>query len=148
VPTAAFVQTRWGLDWFSTVVSFKGVFLEGAEVVFIVVTFGANAGRIAAAAAIAAALVVAAIGLLAHRPLAAVPENTLKYAVGLLLATYGTFWAGSGLGMLTPAREAVAWPGEDLALLAIFAGWLALSRVLVLALRPAARREPSKVEVG
>jgi len=125
-------RRRFGLDWFGFVVSFKGVFLEGVEVVFIVITFGLNADNvpIAAASAIMAGLVVTALGVVASGPLSAVPENTLKYAVGLLLATYGTFWAVEGLGLLRGGTS-LSWPGGDSALLAIFAGWLLLSRVLV-----------------
>jgi uncharacterized membrane protein len=127
--------TRLGMDWFGFVVSFKGVFLEGVEVVFIVITFGLNAGNVpvAAWAAVAAGVVVTLIGVVAARPLAAVPENTLKYAVGLLLATYGTFWALEGLGALH-GGSSLGWPGGDWALLAILVGWLAGSRVLVYAL--------------
>jgi uncharacterized membrane protein len=137
-------QQRFGLDWFGFVVSFKGVFLEGVEVVFIVITFGLNAGRVpvAAGSALAAALVVTVTGVLASRPLSAVPENVLKYAVGLLLATYGTFWAVEGLGVLR-GGDSLAWPGGDLALLAILAGWLLLSRILVTSLPRARRRVPA-----
>jgi uncharacterized membrane protein len=129
---AAGDEHRFGLDWFGFVVSFKGVFLEGVEVVFIVITFGLNAGDVPAAAisAVLAGLVVATLGLIASRPLAAVPENTLKYAVGLMLATYGTFWAVEGLGALHGGAS-LAWPGGDVALPVILAGWLVLSRVLV-----------------
>jgi uncharacterized membrane protein len=138
---AAGETARAGLDWFAFVVSFKGVFLEGAEVVFIVITFGLNAGNvpIAAGAAATAGLVVVTTGIIAARPLSMIPENTLKYAVGLLLATYGTFWATSGLGV-THGGPALAWPGGDWALVGIFIGWLAVSRVLVLALRGTAER--------
>jgi uncharacterized membrane protein len=99
-----------GLDGYAFVLSFKGVFLEGLEVAFIVITFGAAQGRVAlaTAAAGAALVLVAAAGLVLHRPLARVPENSLKLAVGLLLTTFGTFWAGEGTG--------VDWPGGDLAL--------------------------------
>lgn len=129
---AAGQQQRFGLDWFGFVVSFKAVFLEGVEVVFIVITFGLNAHNIpvAAASAILAGLVVTAIAAVASRPLSAVPENTLKYAVGLLLATYGTFWTVEGLGLLR-GGESLSWPGGDFALLGILAGWLVLSRILV-----------------
>jgi uncharacterized membrane protein len=143
-------QQRFGLDWFGFVVSFKGVFLEGVEVVFIVITFGLNAGRVpvAAGSALAAAVVVAGIGALASRPLSAVPENALKYAVGLMLATYGTFWAVEGLGVLHGGRS-LSWPGGDLALLGVLAGWLLLSRALVAVLprlRPEVRApEPEEV---
>jgi uncharacterized membrane protein len=104
------------MDWYSFTVAFKGVFLEGLEVAFIVVTFGAareNGVAIAAAAAGAALVVVALAGAVARAPLSRVPENALKLTVGLLLATFGTFWGAEGAG--------VAWPGEDAALPAIFA---------------------------
>lgn len=136
-------RPRFGLDWFGFVVSFKGVFLEGAEVVFIVVTFGLNAGNVpvAGASAAAAGIVVAAVGAVAARPLSSVPENTLKYAVGLLLATYGTFWSVAGLGALRGGTSLV-WPGGDWALPVILAGWLVLSRLLVAALRRTPERSP------
>jgi Ca2+/H+ antiporter, TMEM165/GDT1 family len=132
---------RFGVDWFGFVVSFKGVFLEGVEVVFIVITFGLHAGNVPVAAATAAlaGLVVVILGVLASGPLSAVPENTLKYAVGLLLATYGTFWSVEGLGFLH-GGESLEWPGGDAALLAVLAGWFLLSRVLV-AVLPRLRRE-------
>ena len=139
---AAGEQRRFGLDWFGFVVSFKGVFLEGVEVVFIVITFGLNAGNVpvAAASALVAGLVVAAAGLVASRPLSAVRENTLKNAVGLLLATYGTFWSVEGLGVLHGGRS-LEWPGGDLALPVILAGWLVLSRILVTVLPKVRARE-------
>jgi uncharacterized membrane protein len=103
-----------GLDWYSFTLSFKGVFLEGLEVAFIVITFGTaheNGVGLAAAAAGAALLAVVAIGALVHRPLSRVPENTLKFAVGLMLTTFGTFWATEGAG--------ASWPADDAALLPI-----------------------------
>ena len=123
-----------GLDWYGFVVSFKGVLLEGAEVVFIVSTFGINAGSlgVAAGAAGVAGVVVIVAGAVASRPLSRVPENTLKYAVGLVLTTYGTFWAVEGLSL---GGRAVGWPGGDWALLYLLAGWIVLSRLLVNALR-------------
>jgi uncharacterized membrane protein len=141
---AAGAEERFGLDWFGFVVSFKGVFLEGTEVVFIVITFGLNAHDVpaASAAAAAAAAVVLAAGLLVHRPLARIPENTLKWAVGIVLATYGTFWAVEGLGVFQPGGGSLHWPGGDWAILAVLAGWLALSRLLVLAAPAVARRAP------
>jgi uncharacterized membrane protein len=133
---------RLGLDWFAFVVSFKGVFLEGLEVVFIVVTFGASAGAIptAAAGAGVAALLVLAVGAVAHRPLAAVPENALKLAVGLLLSSFGTFWAIEGLGVFAEGRGSLEWPGGDLALALLLAGWAAFAQLAVLVLR---RRAPA-----
>jgi uncharacterized membrane protein len=107
---AAATSERPGLDWYAFTVAFKGVLLEGLEVAFIVITFGSTQGRLglAAAAAGAALVVVACVGALLHAPLARVPENTIKLAVGLLLTTFGSFWAAEGAG--------VYWPGNELAL--------------------------------
>jgi uncharacterized membrane protein len=126
-------ETRLGLDWFAFVVSFKGVFLEGVEVVFIVITFGLNADNVplAALGAAVAGVLVLIIGVAAHRPLARVPENTLKYVVGLLLTTFGTFWAVEGLGVFRGGGGSLAWPGEDWALLALLACWFLLSQLLI-----------------
>jgi len=98
------------LDWLAALASFKAVLLEGLEVVFIVIALSAGRGTLipASAGAVAACLLVAAVGLVVHRPLARVPENTLKFAVGVLLSAFGVFWTGEGLG--------VAWPGADLAI--------------------------------
>jgi uncharacterized membrane protein len=127
------------IDWYSFTVAFKGVLLEGLEVAFIVVTFGATQERlglaVAAAATAGAAVVVA--GLIVRGPLERVPENTLKFVVGVLLSSFGIFWGGEGAG--------VEWPGGDVAILAIivFVGLVsfALTRALRrrrLALQPAA----------
>lgn len=134
---AAAGETVFGLDWFAFVVSFKGVFLEGLEVVFIVLTFGLAAGNIpvAAAGAAVAGGIVLVVGAILHRPLSRVPENTIKYGVGLLLSTFGTFWAVEGLGVFSAAQESLDWPGGDLALLLILAAWVVVSRGLVTALR-------------
>jgi uncharacterized membrane protein len=149
---SAAASTLFGLDAFGYVVSLKAVFLEGVEVVFIVVTFGINAGNIplAATGGGAAAVVVLVAGLLLHRPLSAVPENTLKYVVGLMLATFGTFWSLEGLGSLTGQGGSLSWPGGDWALLALLAGWALWSRVLIRLLRvPAARlRSANSVRVA
>ena len=118
------------LDWYSFTVAFKGVFLEGLEVAFIVVTFGAareGGVALAAAAAGTALVVVAAVGVVARAPLSRVPENTLKFVVGLLLATFGTFWSAEGAG--------ASWPGDDLALLGILALLTVASLVAVRVLR-------------
>jgi uncharacterized membrane protein len=106
------------LDGIAVATSFKIVMLEGIEVVFIVVAIGASGGLLtpAAAAAGAALVVVIALGLLLHRPVAAIPENTLKFGVGVLLSAFGTFWLGEGIG--------AAWPGEDWSLLGLVAGYL------------------------
>jgi len=150
---AAAADNRFGLDWFGFVISFKGVFLEGVEVVFIVITFGLNADNVPVAAAGAAAgvIVVLALGSLVRGPLTRIPENTLKYGVGLLLATFGTFWAVEGLGILAEDRESLEWIGGDLMLFVILLGWLALSRALVVTLRrdqPPAVRTPDPVVEG
>jgi uncharacterized membrane protein len=123
-------ETRRRLDWYSFTVAFKGVFLEGLEVAFIVVTFGAaqsNGVAIAAAAAAAAFVIVLAVGVLVRAPLSRVPENTLKFVVGLMLTSFGTFWAGEGAG--------AEWPAEDASLLGILALLLVSSLLTVRALR-------------
>ncbi len=103
---AAGSEERAGLDWYAFTVSFKGVLLEGLEVVFIVISFGSAQGKLglAAAGAAAAVVVVLLAGVLVRGPLERVPENTLKYAVGLLLTSFGCFWAAEGAG--------VDWPGD------------------------------------
>jgi uncharacterized membrane protein len=116
-------------DWYAFTVAFKGVLLEGLEVAFIVVTFGANQGSLwsAVAGAVLAVAVVVAAGIAVRRPLARVPENSLKFAVGTLLTAFGTFWAGEGAG--------VAWPGDDAAILGLVAAYAAVSLVMVAWLR-------------
>jgi uncharacterized membrane protein len=100
-------------DWYAFTLSFKGVLLEGLEVVFIAVTFGASQKNVglAAAGAAAAVAVVAAAGVAVRAPLARGPENPMKFAVGVMLTSFGMFWGAEGAG--------VAWPGGDAALLAI-----------------------------
>ena len=123
-------ERRGSVDWYSFTVSFKGVFLEGLEVAFIVVTFGAAQSKgvgIAAAAAAAAFVIVLAVGVIVRAPLSRVPENTLKFAVGLMLTSFGTFWAGEGAG--------VTWPADDASLLGILALLLATSLLTVRLLR-------------
>jgi Ca2+/H+ antiporter, TMEM165/GDT1 family len=122
-------EVRLGLDWFGFVVSFKGVFLEGLEIVFIVITFGVGADDVGTAAvgAVIAGVLVLTAGALAHRPLARVPQNTIKFAVGLLLSTFGTFWAVEGLGVFADGRESLEWPGGDAALVALLAVWAAFA---------------------
>lgn len=130
---AAGTDTRLGLDWFAFVVSFKGVFLEGVEIVFIVITFGLSAGNVpvAVGAAVVAAIAVLVAGAAIHKPLSNVPENLLKYVVGLLLATFGTFWCMEGLGIFSVSAEPLGWPGEDLALAGLLVAWWAVSQALV-----------------
>jgi uncharacterized membrane protein len=100
-------------DWYAFTLSFKGVLLEGLEVVFIALTFGANQQDVglAAAAAAAAVVVVAAVGIAVRAPLSRAPENAMKFAVGVMLTSFGMFWGAEGAG--------VSWPGNDAALLAI-----------------------------
>ncbi len=116
---------RAGLDWYAFTLCFKGVLLEGLEVAFIVVTFGATAHQVglAAAGAAAALVLVVAVGLAVHQPLSRVPENTLKYVVGLMLATFGTFWSAEGAG--------VSWPGSDSAIIGILVVYAAVSFIFV-----------------
>jgi uncharacterized membrane protein len=134
---AASDEQRFGLDWYAFTISFKGVFLEGLEVVFIVITFGANAHSIplAAGGALAAGLIVLAVGVAVHRPLAAVPENTLKYVVGVMLSSFGAFWLVEGLGVFARHRESLSVPGGDAALLVLLAVWLGVSQLLIRTLR-------------
>ena len=130
---AAGRRQRLGLDQFSFVISFKAVFLEGVEVVFIVITFGQGANNVPVAifAAVAATVIVVAAGAAVGGPLTRIPENALKCGVGLMLASFGTFWAVEGLGALRHGGEALTWPGGELAILALLAGWYLLSRTLV-----------------
>jgi uncharacterized membrane protein len=130
-------RTFLGWDYFAYVVSLKGVFLEGVEVVFIIITFGLNAGNIpvAAGAGIAAAVIVTIAAVAVHGPLTKVPENTLKYSVALLLSTFGTFWAVEGLGIFSPDGHSLDWPGDTIALLVVLMAWLVLSQVLIRVLR-------------
>ena len=116
---------RRGWDPIGIATSFKAVTLEGIEVVFIVIAVGAVGGLLVPATigALAAAAMVAGIGLLLHRPLARVPENALKFAVGIMLSSFGTFWIGEGYG--------VEWPGGDLSVPGLIAGFLTASLISV-----------------
>jgi uncharacterized membrane protein len=120
---------EWSLDGYSFAVCFKGVLLEGLEVAFIVLTFGANAHDVglAALAALAAVLVVVGAGVAVRAPLARVPENTLKFLVGVMLTSFGTFWGVEGAG--------ASWPGDDLALLVIIPVVFAFGTAMAWALR-------------
>jgi len=120
---------RAGIDWYGFTLSFKGVLLEGLEVAFIVLTFGSTQGSIplAALGAAAALVLVAGIGIAVRAPLARVPENTMKFAVGIMLTTFGIFWATEGAGG--------HWPGSDAALPVVLAFVIASSAALVGLLR-------------
>jgi uncharacterized membrane protein len=122
-------------DPYSFTLAFKGVLLEGLEVVFIVLTFGANQHNVglAAAAAGVAVLLVVVTGAAIHAPLSRVPENTMKFAVGVMLTSFGMFWGAEGAG--------AHWPGSDAALLVIIPATLALATLLTAALRRRAARD-------
>jgi uncharacterized membrane protein len=123
---------RESFDGYAFSVSLKAVLLEGLEVVFIVLTFGANQHRVglAAGAAALAVLLVIAVGFAVRAPLARVPENAMKFAVGIMLTSFGAFWSAEGAG--------AHWPGGDGALLVIIPGLALASLAMVAALRPQA----------
>lgn len=123
---------RW--DQIGFAASFQITMLEGTEVVFIVIAIGAGGPGLlvpASLGALAALLLVITLGLLVHRPLASIPENTLKFAVGVLLSSFGTFWVGEGVGF--------EWPGADWSLLGLVAGFLLIALCAVSASRARAR---------
>jgi uncharacterized membrane protein len=121
------------MDWIAGLAAFKAVLLEGLEVVFIVIAVGAGRGLLwpASLGALAACVAVLAVGAVVHRPLARVPENTLKFGVGVMLSAFGVFWTGEGLG--------VEWPGHDLALFGLAGVFLVTGLATAAALR---RRAP------
>jgi uncharacterized membrane protein len=127
--------TRRGLDGYAFTTAFKGVLLEGLEVVIIVLTLGASKHDVglAAAAAALAVLTVIAAGAAVRAPLARVPENTMKFAVGVMLCSFGMFWLGEGAG--------AHWPGADASLLAIVPAVLLVALATVRALRWTARED-------
>jgi uncharacterized membrane protein len=103
-------QHQTSLDWLAGVTAFKAVVLEGLEVVFIVIAVGAGRGLLipASLGALAACALVLVIGIAIHKPLAQVPENSIKFGVGVMLSAFGVFWTGEGLG--------IAWPWQDLSI--------------------------------
>lgn len=134
----ATVRKHQTIDWYSFVLAYKGVLLEGLEVVFIVIAFGAAQGNLhlGIEAAAAAFVVIAVLGALVHRPLARVPENTMKLAVGVLLTTFGTYFAARGIG--------VHWPHGDAAVWGILVFYIALVCGLIIWLEYAiSKREPA-----
>src|SRR5215467_12248934 len=112
-------------DWAGRTIAFKGVLLEGVEVILILTALGARPGGLAPAliGGAAALIAVIAIGLVAHQPLARLPETHLKYVVGLVLSSFGVFFAAEGLG--------VAWPGSDAALLYLVAAFFLISQAQI-----------------
>ncbi|MDB5858345.1 MAG: hypothetical protein JWQ76_2034 [Ramlibacter sp.] len=135
------------VDAIAFMTTFKTVLLEGLEVVFVVVALGVKGGLLlpASAGALLALLLVAALGLFLHRPLAKVPENTLKFAVGIMLTAFGTYWAGEGIGL--------AWPAQDASILLLIGVFLGLGLLLVKACgwlreaQPARPAAPGKAAV-
>ncbi len=121
-------------DPIAFVAVFKSVVLEGVEVVFIVVAIGSRGGLLGAGAAgaVLALLLVVVLGLSLHRPLTAIPENALKFGVGVMLSAFGTFWVGEGIG--------IEWPGADWALLGLITVFFACAAALVPLCRSLARK--------
>jgi len=131
--TAALRQARpidRGWDGVAIATAFKITMLEGVEVVFIVIAVGsAGVGLLipASVGAVAALIVVVILGVLIHKPLSMIPENTLKFAVGVLLTAFGTFWVGEGIGL--------EWPGQDWSIIGLVAGFLTIALLSVLGCR-------------
>ncbi|MDB5872673.1 MAG: hypothetical protein JWQ07_2115 [Ramlibacter sp.] len=130
-------QARHGkrLDWLAGLASYKAMLLEGLEVVFVVIAVGSGRGLIVPASlgALAACALVAAVGFAIRRPLARVPENKLKFSVGVMLSAFGVFWTGEGLG--------VAWPGADLAIVVFAVLFLLVALGAVNLAKPSSRRK-------
>ena len=136
---AAAKLTRHGVaDWYAFTLSYKGVLLEGLEVVFIVLTFGTIAHKVglASIAALVAVAIVCAAGFALRAPLAKVPENTLKFAVGILLTSFGIFWGAEGT-----AGSTAKWPGDNWAVLALIAGVWVFATLTVFVLKSLRRKE-------
>lgn len=127
-------------DYIGGLAAFKAVVLEGVEVIFIVIAVGTtrNLTLYAGLGALAAVLIVLVIGVAIHRPLSQVPENTLKFGVGVMLTSFGIFWTSEGLG--------AAWPGQDLALLGIFVVMVAASMAIVAYARRVRGRSGQRAE--
>ena len=135
-------QSKFGVsDWYAFTLSFKGVLLEGLEVAFIVLTFGSIQKDIglASIAAMTAVLIVVLAGAALRKPLARVPENTMKYIVGIMLTAFGIFWGAEGAG--------AQWPGNDLSILGLIAYMVAISFGLIAWLRARKRSLPFSVNV-
>ena len=132
----AAVDTRAAIDWTGFVVAFKGVLLEGLEVAFIVLTFGANSGRfdLSIAGALAAAVLITMVAVIVHQPLSRVPENAIKFGVGTMLMAFGTFWGGEGVG--------VDWELHDLTIVLLMVLYGAVAAVLVAVLRSRFATQP------
>jgi uncharacterized membrane protein len=122
-------------DWLAGLAAFKAVVLEGVEVVFIVIAVGSGRDLLipASVGALAACILVLVVGVAVHRPLSRVPENTLKFGVGVMLSAFGVYWVGEGLGL--------AWPGGDAAILVFALTFLATGLLLAPRLRRRLREE-------
>jgi len=129
------LQHTPGHDWYGFTISFKGVFLEGLEVAFLVVTFGGTQHNVglAALASVIALVAVVVVGLMVHRPLSRVPENTLKFGVGIMLTSFGIFWAAEGAG--------ADWPAGDASILVLLAVVCSISFGIVAMMRRSLRVE-------
>jgi uncharacterized membrane protein len=134
------VQSGTNRDRIAFVMAFKGVFLEGLEVVITVLTLGTSAHRLGLAATVAgiAVVLVAIVGAVVAKQLSRVPENAMKMSVGVLLVTYGTFWVGEGLK--------VRWPGNDTFLLAFVGIYAVVCWALVTMIKPKKPSSPAKVD--
>ena len=133
------VERRGGVaDWYAFTLAFKGVLLEGLEVVFIVLTFGANAHDIPLAALAAGVAVVAVVllGVAVRAPLARAPENTMKFVVGVMLTSFGVFWGAEGAG--------ASWPGNDAALPVVVVAIAAFALLLVQVARRVSPQPPAR----
>jgi uncharacterized membrane protein len=136
-------ESRFGVtDWYAFTLAFKGVLLEGLEVVFIVLTFGTNQHNVplAALAAVVAIVVVVILGVVVRGPLSRVPENTLKFIVGIMLSAFGIFWGAEGAG--------AAWPGADLSLLVLAPAIAVFSLAMVWIMRTRRRSVAASVPTG
>ena len=129
-------------DWYAFTVAFKGVFLEGLEVAFIVVSVGSSQGNVGLAAfgALAALVVVGVVGAFVHAPLSRVPENSLKFGVGIMLTGFGVFWSAEGAG--------VSWPGGEAAIVGVLVFVAVLAFVLTGVFRAAARGDVDATGMG
>jgi uncharacterized membrane protein len=125
------------VPWLAGMTAFKAVLLEGLEVVFIVIAVGAGRGLLVPASlgAAAACVIVMVLGIALRRPLARVPENTLKFTVGVVLSAFGVFWTGEGVG--------IDWPGSDLAIVGLAFLFLVAAVALVRTARRRSRTYPA-----
>jgi uncharacterized membrane protein len=136
------VATQSAIDWTGFVVSFKGVLLEGLEVAFIVLTFGANSGRfdLSIAGAVAAAVIITGVAIVVRQPLSRVPENAIKFGVGTMLMAFGTFWGGEGVG--------VDWELGDMTIVVLMLLYGGAGAFLISLLRSRTAEPATRVEVS